>query len=580
MRKSAKPVRRVDRPRTRRDPEPPGLPAEIASLPLGHLQLKLSHRTAALYKTIGDIAVAAGDPAKVKPKAAGTIPLKRALAALATATAVAGADGWDDFRSGRPALLHPKKVFFYSPKLSKLSASFLSGSLAELHLSRRGINALGAIGINTIGNLIAAARDGITSLRASGALTAAEIVQALHAMAGTVMSSGDVDWIAYAERRRFLVLPEERRDSYTAAEFLRAFPRVCEAAVSRTLGPLGRVVLLRRVFRHPDIVSLLREVAATINLTSERIRLVEKEIEEMLWFAIWKQEYRGCDFRFRDEFLQPLYDLADRVCSHPSKTLSEQGWRSLLQECWDVTPAALGQQTSLLHHLLGLPAHLPDVGERILAPGRSPGWRSGKIARHIRRFIRAQSTRDFTVAELHRALTREMGEVPYDEAELRRLVASFEGVETGRDQDHYRVKLSNLATHQDRCERILSEHGSPLHFREILARIARAAPAAAKDTLRALEHGQLDKSRFIPLGRSGFWALKEWSHLTGGSVADLAAKILSGSHGPLTEKQLFDLMSEQRPVRLKSIGTLLSEDARFYRVAPATWALAASRSRD
>ena len=548
-------------------------PADIAELPAGHLQLGGSAAaTADHYSTIGAL-VSASATGELPPRLPGALHIRRVLSMAAAATHNDGAAGWDQFRKLRPAFVVPERIFFYSPRLHRLQASSRDGSLAKLHLSRRGVNALHAGGIGTIGALIARAACGIIDLRAVGHLTAMEITGALNALSDCLTPEGAVDWIGYAERQQFKILPQPANQTYSGREFLWEFPRLCEAAVLTKLGPLGTVVLQRRIFRHPDISVPLREVGQQLGTTGERVRLIERSIMDMLNGAVWREEYSGCRFRFRREFLQPLYDLADRVQSLPDGSLTSTAWHNLLQDCWGVGPADVGLQSTLILQLLGIEGQLAEELPIALPPGTSADALRRATA-ELKQFRATRGARSFTVDEVAAHLSAKMGDVAPDDEAVRAILESLPTVEQDPTSRGYRVRLGELKNHVDRAERILREHGMPMHFKEIHSQIARLAPTAlAGLSPRDLSSRMANAPRFVPLGRTGVWSLREWPHIETGTVADIAARLLSTSECPLSESRLFELISPLRQVRRGSIGTLLREDQRFRRVAPAVWAL-------
>ena len=113
-----------------------------------------------------------------------------------------------------------------------------------------------------------------------------------------------------------------------------------------------------------------------------------------------------------------------------------------------------------------------------------------------------------------------------------------------------------------------------MHYREIaseLYRITKSFEGRMDPRSLALRMSQC--RRFCPIGRTGLWALREWKHIETGTVADVAAELLSNSKTPLSESVLFEMILPRRPVRLTSVRTLLRYDPRFVRVAPALWAL-------
>lgn len=102
-------------------------------------------------------------------------------------------------------------VFFANTLLLALHASIRGCPISKLHLSTRAHNTLDGLGIRSIGELVDMARRGIPSPWAAGRKTAANIAGALHALAGSVMPGGVVDWLQYAAQRK---LDAEHPDAY------------------------------------------------------------------------------------------------------------------------------------------------------------------------------------------------------------------------------------------------------------------------------------------------------------------------------------------------------------------------------
>ena len=74
---------------------------------------------------------------------------------------------------------------------------------------------------------------------------------------------------------------------------------------------------------------------------------------DLLRSTIWKEEYQGCRFRFRPEFLKPLHRLANQVRRRGRRHLSVMRWETLLTKYWGIQAQDLGQQSILILQLLG-----------------------------------------------------------------------------------------------------------------------------------------------------------------------------------------------------------------------------------
>ena len=90
-----------------------------------------------------------------------------------------------------------------------------------------------------------------------------------------------------------------------------------------------------------------------------------------------------------------------------------------------------------------------------------------------------------------------------------------------------------------------------MHHREIAAKVAISKVRAEKPIRELLSYD----SRFVPLGRSGFWGLAEWKVETG-SIADAAAKAMRGRKRPFTEAEIFNLVEPEGLARVAQLDPL------------------------
>jgi hypothetical protein len=552
---------------------------KIAALSVGHLQLKEGHarHVTAVFETIGELVEVVAGRRQAPPWTGTTaVHIDRVIRSLLSATAEKGMNAWDVFRKSRPRLAASRAIFFTSPVFERIDKSVREGALTKLHLRERAINALSAINVLTIEALILRARVGIVELRAAGTLTSLEIVDALDALADSIELNGKLNWITYAQQRGFAVLPSTLQQDYSAREFLRLFPSMCEFAVRSKFGAAGLFIFRKRLLRHPDICISLREIGKHMGQSAERIRLFEEQILKILSEAIWKEEYKGCRFRLRSDSLEPLYRLKNVLSRIGSGPFPIANWRRGLHDCWALTPEDLGDQETLLLRLLGLKTVL-STNVSMIFPGSQPKPRFRAAVSEIKRLLVRRSREWVAADEVWQFLQKKFGELAPERSAVVTLLRSMPALE--ENVGRYRVKFEHLPRGSDRYERILRERGTAMHYREIALETDRRAESLGPQVLaRSVAVRLAGCRRFAAVGKTGLWVLREWKHVETGTVADVAAEILSASETPLTEKALFAIISPRRPVRLNSIATLLREDPRFHRVAPCTWALKESKA--
>ncbi len=313
------------------------IPKDIARLPVGHLQMAGGARRAvATFTTIGSLA---------KKLERSSACLSFSYAAWADICAVSsqlhssqrqGRVDWDRFRRSRPLQADPDSIYFMSPKLRLVKNHHRTKEIGALHLSRRAVNALSHLQIRTIGHLIDHSRKGIHGLRNIGRLTQFEITEGLDALAEAVHDDGSVSWITYAVRQHFKILPSKERRRWEVRPFLEDLPMTLEAAVRIKYGEKAAMLFRQHTTQASGSVARLVDVGSSWGCTKQRASFLEKTIITMLRRVIWEDNYRGCSFRFREEYLKPLRALRTALQRRGNHQIAEADWNGLLHTTWHI----------------------------------------------------------------------------------------------------------------------------------------------------------------------------------------------------------------------------------------------------
>ncbi|WP_052123478.1 TIR domain-containing protein [Flavobacterium beibuense] len=131
----------------------------------------------------------------------------------------------------------------------------------------------------------------------------------------------------------------------------------------------------------------------------------------------------------------------------------------------------------------------------------------------------------------------------------------------------YFISFEKLSTLSDMAFRILFEKGDPMKATEILKEINhRLLPYKKKRVDRASLNSQMNSdSRLSPIGKSGYWSLKEWNE-TNKSIYELITEGLTLFNTPLTKKEITNYIVKERPnTPTRSIDTVIY-DKRFLKI--------------
>ncbi len=453
--------------------------------------------------------------------------------------------------------------------LGALTEAVKAMSPRSLNLSRRTVNALSAGGVTKIRQLVTRYDRTFPKGKASNK----DCDEALSALAKSMRSNGDVDWIKYAEKRGLLILPSAVQRTGSVRDFIEIFAKTAESAVRCRFGMKAVTVLKSRLLTPACGCPTLESVGKTIGVTKEAVRLIERDLIALFTSSVRYGEYEGCTFRFRPEFVQVLSNLISAVQSARKPVYSLSDWQLIVKQTWSVEPHEFDCAERLLLELVGLRKEFIRV-PAFFSPSERKGTTLRTMLRETNRLLAQTHPQGLSPKGLRDALRQRLstGDVP-KLSELSELVSACPNLEKEKSTGRYRVRTECLTNSLDHYERILEAAGKPVHYSEIWQQARRTregghvSPGHTRSSLSRA-------ARFVAIARSGFWALAAWSNVETRSTPEIAADILHGIPGPVTERALYALVAARRPVKQRSIWSQLAADPRFLRPSRGTWQLA------
>jgi len=551
------------------------LDPRILILPVGHLQLTERARMAAREReTIGGLTAALeSGRRKWSPLVGSEISL--VLHQLMKAARGDATNGWELFRMQRPKAADGTAIYFTSFSFDRMKHTVRNLPIGTLHVNTRAATALVRAKIATLGNLIDAATRGLVNPQPAGARTCLEIIEMLDALSQSVKANGECDWEKYAISRRIILLPRQGNREFVAEDYIKEFPVTVRAAVLEGFGECGAALVDKHFLRAPPQRVSSARIGIQLGIKRQRVEYVRHLIVQKLRAALLNADYGGCRFRFRPAFVAPIAILATELCRSRDRAIAYPEWEGILAACWKVSPNSLGPIESGLLELLGF--QLVTFREArfrpiILRLGRDAAPFRSAVARAERLL-----NRDFADGLSKSELFDALGAGPHGDklrrADVPAIMASLAGVIWRTGSGRYECRLRDLKFVGDRLERALRRLGQPVHFRELAPLIKQVTPELRERRERSVVTVLSADKRFIPVARTGLWALTEWRNVETRTVAELARVFLMHHIRPATEAELFEFISPLRKVAKESIRTELKRNKDFSRVAPRTWDL-------
>lgn len=444
------------------------------------------------------------------------------------------------------------------------------GSIGLLHLSNRASNALEINGINLIGDLVEAARCGFVATQA-GAKSIAEIEEALRSLSRSVGREGRVDWLHYAAIRRFLIVPTDKLAGFSKKQFMRIFPAAVETAIESAFGARGKILFQEFCSGDASDAATSRR----FGLTRQGTSLIREKVLRILRGALFNDDYRGCRFRFRHDFVAPFRNLKEALRATHGRAITYGEWEKILDQTWGFSAIKLASAEHLLFAIIDYQLVRPTGSqiEAIVLPGGRNVLPLRRVLAETADLLNRKFPTGISKAQLFRQLRRVQGDAVH-RTEIPVYVKAISGVEALESNGRIRAPIDDIRRMTDQLERILREKRAPMHTQELAAQIGRyKGREGSIRSARNVGSAMSADKRFKAIGRSGVWILSDWKQVETRTIAEIAAGFVRQTARPMTEAELFERISHLRSVKQKSIGTLLREDGRFRRTKPLTWGL-------
>ncbi len=485
-----------------------------------------------------------------------------------------GKVNWEAFWKERPLVNH--RLALTSQSFASLVPEVRNCQIRILHL-KKACSGLEAAGIQTVGQLLDAARAGIAHLKNFGALAHNEVVQALTALPYAVEPEGTVDWIRFAKHRQFLVIPEDETESLSAETLLKRLPDICQAIVPQQFDERAWRIFQQRWLASDTTRPTLESIGAIYNLTRERIRQIEEETVKAISKPIFEDDYFGLSFRLRKELGTCFLRAREHFQSLDLSAWRASRWRNELVQLWNIQDRELQRHERLVMALLGFEERRLDHGrlEPLVFDSNTPDKEKRRVmdlvhAIHDVLAANNPGLDSFGLAVLLKKTTEDFADLD----EIPTLIELCSTVESiGGDQ--YRLRFEGLKGRAEQAYRVLCEQGKPIHRSELLREINRRL--SADDRLAAESNlvNQISPDpRMEPIGKTGQWALSEWGHETR-PLIELIEDVMTKANVAMDQEGIAAEVLKSRAGSENSVRLLLNlNPEKFRKIGPGLYGLA------
>lgn len=458
-----------------------------------------------------------------------------------------------------------------------LSPDAESASIVLLHLARRHQHALISAGIQTIGELNTASIERLNEITGIGEHALDTIARRLEGLESCVGAGGRVDWVKFLQTQGIQVLPPTVPETLTVDESLRQFPKILRAVYMAESKEREWIIVERRFGLAGTTKLTLEELGAGFDLTRERVRQVESRSLTNLRHMLLDQNHSGGTYEIHPELSSALRAFFSGASGLARSGILESRFSTELIERFKVSQKTLN---SIMDFLIGLlQIRKVDFGLSDLEPVLYIETSHASIQQMRTVVITVHKTLSKTalaladvdlLIEANRAL-KKGARIGLEE--LRNAIGYCSTVEI-TPTGEYQAGFGALSTRADQLERVFIESGGPISVRDVTRRMNFKLSQAGQRTMTERNVGNqlAADSRFVPIGRSGEWALKRWEVDTD-TIVELMKQYLTKRNEPATASEIYEYVRARRPASAASIASYLQFDNAFSQVTRDEWGL-------
>lgn len=450
--------------------------------------------------------------------------------------------------------------------------------LGLLHLPSRSHNPLDKEEINSLGSLFSLTDAELRNVPRLGPISLKKIQNAKSALLKAITESGTINWQYFWEKQKIKIIPQGFDNNASEDKIISELPTIIKKILEQNPDERLWLIIQRRFGLEETQKLTLEELGLALNLTRERVRQLEETALKELRGVLIEDDYKNKSYHVHLNILHTIKKLSLIVNELTDQALIENSLLDLIEDKFSFRSDAIKPSLHLILKINGL---------SIIEFNRSdlqPVW--GK-------FEKAEAMTAQNLIERVDKLLTEENALPLSEIDIlvqinkvarkksrqsleqfRKYIGICSSVELHKE-GFYWGKFEYLESRGNQVERVLFEHGEPVHIKEIIREINHRLASYGKRTvnLRNLVNQMSSDDRFVPIGRSGEWGLSSWSIDTG-TIVELMKQYLIALNEPATAEEIYSYVRDRRPVRKSSIEAYLTFQEDFAKVGRTRWGLA------
>jgi hypothetical protein len=369
-----------------------------------------------------------------------------------------------------------------------------------------------------------------------------------------------------------LFLPEGPPRVWAPQAFVEQLPHLALSVAELRYGPNARVILKNYMLTESSRTKSFSAIGRSVGISKQAAQAVFKKLIRRLREAMIEDIYRMFGPRIWPEFSRPLRSLSSEIKQRSETAFPHSDWDALLARTWGMSASQLGQMEPFILEILGL--QRLDFCESTLDPiiitaSDKDKTRLRIAARFMQKVLTSHHARGLTLEELTSMIKTRSDLRSLSADKIRALVRCAKNII--RRGNRYRIPDKTMSGRANQYQQILLRAGKPLHYRELARRAVRFGYKGNDKQHQSVANILVRDSRFVPVARSGRWALAGWRDVETRTITQIAFDEIKRVGRPLREAELCSSILEKRRVSRATLKRMLEQSRRFKRIGKKLW---------
>ncbi|WP_110516392.1 sigma factor-like helix-turn-helix DNA-binding protein [Herpetosiphon llansteffanensis] len=549
------------------------IPDQLHSITIQQLQLPNRTKHALLRANIwnlGDLNPFLEDLLSISGIGVSSIPiivdtLKNLIKSMTDKNTINWEDYWK-LQNVDPVIV--KEDIILSDK-SPIPEIILDVSIYNLHLSKKTYDFLVNTNISLISDLYSDKNKNIIYIKNSNRSIIEEVENSLSNLINSIDNKNQIDWNIYYKKQNIIIIPQK----YNVKEFDLKVLEFIEETVQFILSDFNDErywrIIQRRFGLGKTSKLTLEELGSVFGITRERVRQIELKCLRKLRISLIKNEYIQSSYIIHQNIISTIKSIISIFDIQDNKILLES---DLFNKIKSILPY-VNVNHPVIYLLLNLAEMNPIyfIDDDLLSVWQHISMDMQDVIQKVVTSLDTLLTKEVAVAmDEFDILLKINQKLPKSKKlnlpQLHQFIKLCSTIEQ-RDDGLFWGKFEYLKSRGNQAYRLLNEANKPLSFVSMTRTINSTLIAHGHKKLQEQNfvNQLVNDARFMPIGKTGQWALKEWNHIDTTSILELMEKFLHTHNKPATDQEIFDYVQQRRPASRGSIDIYLANNPHIFR---------------